>query len=103
VNALQGNTTAITNHATAPTAANAGNFRIAGNAGYNPHGAVTKPTIALESVFTNTTMLPVVVYLKSGTNASNGAGWSHLDSVALISQIVSVRLDRRNHQLEAHR
>jgi hypothetical protein len=94
-NALQGNTTAITNNATAPTATTAGNFRISGNAGYNPHGAVTTPTIASATTFTNTTMLPVTVYLKSGTTAPTVLVINGVTSTVLplISQIVSVPLE----------
>jgi hypothetical protein len=66
-----------------------------GNAGYNPHGAVTTPTIARATLFTNTTMLPVTVYLKSGTTAPTVLIINGVTSTVLplISQIVSVPLE----------
>jgi hypothetical protein len=93
-NALNGNTTALTNSATAPTATTAGNFRISGNAGLNPKGSVTTPTIASATLFTNTTMYAVTAYLKAGTTAPTVLTINGITAVfPLASQITPIALE----------
>jgi len=55
---------------------------------------VTTPTIASATLFTNTTMLPVTVYLKSGTTAPTELTINGVAALLpLISQIVSIPLE----------
>ena len=63
-NNLAGNTTAITDSSTGFTV----NKYFVNNTGYNPHSAVTTPVVpGSATAVTNTTGVPVTVYVKGGT------------------------------------
>jgi hypothetical protein len=52
-----------------PDSGPAGNFRTLTKTGYRLYDAVTAPMIASATPFTSTMMLPITVYLKSGSTA----------------------------------